>query len=99
VEDGSRILFPSQKGGAMTQMQFLRLFRKYALAVGVSPNHAHPHILRHSLCSAIAAQHADLYAIQQRAGHKNISNTMIYTHVSDEQASESCRQALMIAFG
>ena len=74
----------------MTQMQFLRLFRKYALAVGVSPNHAHPHILRHSLCSAIAAQHA---------GHKNISNTMIYTHVSDEQASESCRQALMIAFG
>jgi integrase len=29
IEDGSRILFPSQKGGAMTRMQFLRLFRKY----------------------------------------------------------------------
>jgi site-specific recombinase XerD len=99
VEDGSRILFPSQKGGAMTRMQFLRLFRKYALAVGVSSDLAHPHILRHSLCSTMAANHADLYAIQQRAGHKNISNTMIYTHVSDEQASESCREALMIAFG
>lgn len=83
----------------MTRMQFLRLFRKYALAVGVAPNHAHPHILRHSLCSTMAAQHADVYAIHQRAGHKNISNTMIYTHVSDEQASESCREALMIAFG
>jgi len=35
----------------------------------------------------------------KRAGHKNISNTMIYTHVSDEQANESCREALMIAFG
>jgi len=46
----------------------------------------------------MAAQHADVYAIQQRAGHKNISNTMIYTHVSDEQASESCRAALMTAF-
>jgi site-specific recombinase XerD len=46
----------------------------------------------------MAAEHADVYAIQQRAGHKNISNTMIYTHVSDEQASESCREALMIAF-
>ena len=99
VEDGSRILFPSQKGGAMTRMQFLRVFRKYALAVGVSPDLAHPHILRHSLCSTMAANHADVYAIQQRAGHKNISNTMIYTHVSDEQASESCREALMIAFG
>ena len=99
AEDGSRILFPSQKGGAMTRMQFLRVFRKYALAVGVAPDLAHPHILRHSLCSVMAAQHADVYAIQQRAGHKNISNTMIYTHVSDEQASESCREALMIAFG
>src|SRR5207342_3033062 len=55
VEDGSRILFPSQKGGAMTRMQFLRLFRKYALAVGVAPDLAHPHILRHSLCSTMAA--------------------------------------------
>ena len=35
----------------------------------------------------------------KRAGHKNISNTMICTHVSDEQASDSCREALMIAFG
>jgi hypothetical protein len=35
----------------------------------------------------------------KRAGQKNISNTMTYTQVSDEQASESCREALMIAFG
>jgi site-specific recombinase XerD len=98
VEDGSRVLFLSQKGGAMTRMQFLRLFRKYALAVGVSPDLAHPHILRHTLCSTMAGEHADVYAIQQRAGHKNISNTMLYTHVSDEQAGESCRESLMTAF-
>ena len=29
----------------------------------------------------MAAGHADVYAIQQRAGHKNIANTMHYTHV------------------
>jgi site-specific recombinase XerD len=98
VEDGSRMLFPSQKGGAMSRMQFLRLFRKYALAVGVSPDLAHPHILRHTLGSTMAAEHADVYAIQQRAGHKNISNTMVYTHESDKQANESCREALMTAF-
>jgi site-specific recombinase XerD len=39
----------------MTRMQFLRLFRKYALPVGVPAKLAHPHILRHSLCSAMAA--------------------------------------------
>lgn len=97
-EDGSQILFPSQKGGMLTRMQFLRLFRAYARAAGVAPHLLHPHALRHALCSMMAAQHADVYAIQQRAGHKNISNTMVYTHVSDSQASESCREALMTAF-
>lgn len=98
VEDGSQILFPSQKGGKLTRMQFLRLFRKYAIAAGVPADLAHPHILRHSLCTAMAAQHADVYEIQKRAGHKSISNTMIYTHVSDKQAGDSCRKALMTAF-
>jgi site-specific recombinase XerD len=97
-EDGSKTLFPSAKGGAMTRMQFLRLFKAYATAAGVPASLAHPHILRHSLCSTMAAQHADIYAIQQRAGHKNISNTMIYTHVSDAQASEACHESLMAAF-
>jgi site-specific recombinase XerD len=98
VEDGSQILFPSQKGGMMTRMQLLRLFKKYAAAAGVPEDLAHPHILRHSLCTVMAEQHADVYAIQQRAGHKNISNTMIYTHVSDKHAGEACQAALMSAF-
>jgi site-specific recombinase XerD len=98
VEDGSQILFPSQKGGMMTRMQLGRLFKKYASAAGVPANLAHPHILRHSLCTVMAEQHADVYAIQQRAGHVNISNTMIYTHVSDKSAGEACRAALMSAF-
>jgi len=97
-EDGSQILFPSQKGGMLTRMQLLRLFRKYALAAGVPPELAHPHILRHTLCSVMASQHADVYAIQRRAGHKNISNTMVYTHISDRQANESAQEALMSAF-
>jgi len=98
VEDGSQILFPSQKGGMLTRMQFLRLFKQYARAASIAEDLAHPHVLRHSLCTLMASQHADVYAIQQRAGHKNISNTMIYTHVSESQASDSCRSALMTAF-
>src|SRR5207247_9582260 len=98
VEDGSKILFPSQKGGMLTRMQLLRLFKQYAIAAGIPEGLAHPHILRHSLCSVMAGQHADVYAIQQRAGHKNISNTMIYTHITDGQESESCQAALMAAF-
>lgn len=98
VEDGSKVLFPSQKGGMLTRMQLLRLFKQYAMAAGIPEDLAHPHVLRHSLCTVMAEQHADVYAIQQRAGHKNISNTMIYTHISDKQASEAAKAALMAAF-
>lgn len=99
IEDGSKILFPSQKGGALTRMQLLRLFKQYATAAGIPKELTHPHVLRHSLCSIMAEQHSDIYAIQRKAGHKNISNTMIYTHVSDKQADTACREALMTAFG
>ena len=98
AEDGSKVLFPSQKGGRMTRMQLLRLFKQYAAAAGIPDDLAHPHSLRHSLCSIMAEQHADIYAIQRKAGHKNISNTMIYTHINDKQASEACKAALMAAF-
>jgi site-specific recombinase XerD len=98
VEDGSKVLFPSQKGGSLTRMQLLRLFKQYASVAGIPDDLAHPHILRHSVCSIMAEQHSDIYEIQRKAGHKNISNTMIYTHVSDRQADAAARQALMAAF-
>lgn len=98
VEDGSKVLFPSQKGGMMTRMQLLRLFKRYATAAGIPDELAHPHVLRHSLCSIMAEQHSDIYAIQRKAGHKNISNTMVYTHVGDKQADAASREALMSAF-
>lgn len=97
-EDGSQILFPSQKGGMLTRMQLLRLFKGYAMAAGVPEDLAHPHVLRHSLCTLMAQQHSDVYAIQQKAGHVNISNTMIYTHVTDQDAGKACQEALMKAF-
>jgi type 1 fimbriae regulatory protein FimE len=93
VEDGSKVLFPSQKGGLLTRMQLLRLFKQYAITAGIPDDLAHPHVLRHSVCSIMAEQHSDVYEIQRKAGHKNISNTMIYTHVSDRQADSACRQA------
>ena len=82
----------------LTRMQLLRLFKRYAAAAGVPVDLSHRHVLRHSLCTVMAQQHADLYPIQKRAGHKNISNTMISTHIGDFQAGEACRSALMSAF-
>ena len=96
--DGSQFLFVSQKGGAMSRMQFFRIVRDCCLAAGISAELAHPHVLKHSLCTHMLAANVNLGLIQQSAGHRSISSTMQYAHASDGQADTARQSALMQLF-
>jgi site-specific recombinase XerD len=97
-DDGSDYVFLSQKGGRLSRVQFYRLFRAVAEAAGLPSDKQHPHVLKHTLGSHLAAGNVNLALIKQALGHRAISSTMVYVGVSDQQAAEAAQRAAMEMF-
>jgi len=96
-DDGSRALFTSQKGGALSREQVHRIFKGIAERAGISAEKRFVHILKHSRASHLVGS-IDIALLRQLLGHRNIQNTMVYAHASDSQASRAAMAAEMEAF-
>jgi integrase/recombinase XerD len=97
-EDGSDALFISRKGGKLCREQVYRIFRKHAEAARLPKEKQFVHVLKHSLASHLIAGNANLAMVQVALGHASLSSTQAYVHVSDQEAAEASRKALMSLF-
>lgn len=71
----------------LTPRSVQRLVEKYVKKARL-PVKITPHGLRHSFATDLLTGGADLRAIQEMLGHKNVSTTQIYTHITNPQLKE-----------
>lgn len=71
----------------LTARSVERLIDKYRKKAGILFRIG-PHVLRHSYATDLLSHGADLRSVQEMLGHKNISTTQIYTHVTNPRLKE-----------
>lgn len=87
------IHYKSRKGAdkRLTTRSIERIVKTSIIKAGV-PIFATPHTLRHSYATDLLAQGVDLRTIQEFLGHRSITSTQIYTHVTNKRLRDIHRK-------
>jgi len=90
LKDGE--LFLNRYNKRLTARSIARILRKLVDAVGLLTP-VSPHALRHSFATHMLDSGADLRVVQELLGHKSLSTTQKYTHVSIDRLMETYDKA------
>ncbi|MCB9245471.1 MAG: site-specific tyrosine recombinase XerD [Flavobacteriales bacterium] len=86
--ESASFLFLNLRGKPLTRVYVFKLVKKLAEEAGIRKSIS-PHTLRHSFATVLVEAGADLRAVQQMLGHKNITTTEIYTHLDRSYLKET----------
>lgn len=85
-------VFLNKAGTRLTSRSVGRLLVKVLLRAGLDPRTT-PHTLRHSFATHLLDNGADIRGVQELLGHKSLTTTQVYTHVSTERLQSSYHAA------
>ncbi|NOX53519.1 MAG: tyrosine recombinase XerC [Planctomycetes bacterium] len=90
--DDRAALFLNRFGRRLTTRSVGRILEKYLRQTGLD-SITSPHTLRHSFATHLLDGGADLRSVQELLGHKSLTTTQIYTHISTRRLRETYEKA------
>ena len=85
-------VFLNKNGTRLTPRSVARIVGKHTQAKGLDPSTS-PHSLRHSFATHLLDHGADIRSVQELLGHRSLTTTQIYTHVTTGKLQENYRKA------
>lgn len=79
-----KALFVNLKGARLTDRGVRKIIKKYVNILDIKDS-VSPHTMRHTFATHLLDNGADLRSVQEMLGHKNLSTTQIYTHMTRER--------------
>jgi integrase/recombinase XerC len=85
-------VFLNQRGTRLTSRSVGRLLQEHLVDLGFDPSSS-PHTFRHSFATHLLDRGADLRSVQDLLGHRSLTTTQIYTHVTRERLIDAYNEA------
>jgi len=77
-----RALFISNRGERLCERQVARRLQYWLAAAGIDKKLS-PHALRHTFATHLYSRTGDILVVQRALGHRDLSTTLVYTHLVD----------------
>jgi integrase/recombinase XerD len=89
----SKYLLPTSKGTKVATSHLRRSVKRYARDADIEEvDRVSPHTLRHTFATRLYRSAGKVRMVQKALGHSDLSTTMIYTHVVDEELETALKE-------